>query len=201
MHPADSLRLVSALLALLMLPSACTRESAPAATVSESGAPASHSDAEAAAELARVKAIEAQEQKNLANFDDLDFNVYSHQKWDELSRSHAPDIVVHWPDGRITTGIEAHIADLKQQFVFAPDTRINVHPIKIAQGDWTAVQGVMEGTFTKPMPMPGGKTIPPTNKPFKLDMVTIGRWENGVMKEEWLMWDNQAFMQQIGLAK
>lgn len=155
----------------------------------------------AAAELAVIKATHAQEQKNLANFDDLDFNVYSNQKWDELSKSHAPDIVVHWPDGRTTTGIDPHIADLKQQFVFAPDTKIKTHPIKIAQDNWTAVAGVMEGTFSQPMLTPDGKTIAPTNKPFKLDMVTISRWENGVMKEEWLIWDNQAFLKQIGLAK
>jgi SnoaL-like polyketide cyclase len=105
--------------------------------------------------------------------------------------------------GRTTTGIDAHIADLKQQFVYAPDTAIEEHPIKIAQGNWTAVMGVMTGSFTQPMPMPipGGKPIAPTNKPFNLDMVTIGRWENGVMKEEWLMWANQAFMKQVGLAK
>lgn len=151
-----------------------------------------------ATEQARIKAEQA---RNLANFDDLDFNVYSNQKWDELSKSHAPDIIVHWPDGRTTTGIEPHITDLKQQFVFAPDTKIKTHPIKIAQDNYTAVTGVMEGTFSQPMPMPDGKSIPPTNKPFKLDMVTIGRWENGVMKEEWLFWDNQSFMQQIGLAK
>jgi hypothetical protein len=45
---------------------------------------------------------------NLENFDDLDFNVYSGQKWDQLGRSHAKDIVVHWPDGRTTRGIEPH---------------------------------------------------------------------------------------------
>jgi hypothetical protein len=32
-------------------------------------------------------------------------------------------------------------------------------------------------------------------------MATIGRWENGVMAEEWLFWDNQLFMKQIGLAQ
>lgn len=154
-----------------------------------------------ARELAAVKATHQQEQKNLAAFDDLDFNVYSNQRWDQLAKSHAPDIVVHWPDGRVTTGIEPHIADLEQQFAFAPDTRISVHPIKIAQDNWTAVAGVMEGTFTQPMPTAHGKSIKPTQKPFKIDMITIGRWENGVMQEEWLMWDNQAFMQQIGLAK
>lgn len=51
------------------------------------------------------------------------------------------------------------------------------------------------------MPIGGGKTISPTGKPFKLYMVTIGHWKNGVMDEEWLMWDNQAFMKQIGLAQ
>lgn len=35
------------------------------------------------------------QEKNLATFDDLDFNVYSNQKWDEPSKSHAADIVVH----------------------------------------------------------------------------------------------------------
>jgi predicted ester cyclase len=150
--------------------------------------------------LEEVAAMERQEQANLATFDDLDFNVFTGQKWEELGKSHAQNIVVHWPDGRTTTGIETHIQDLKAMFVFAPDTRIQEHPIKIASGDWTAVTGVFEGTFSQPMPIGDGKTIPPTGKPFKLTMATIGRWENGVMAEEWLFWDNQTFMKQIGLA-
>lgn len=141
----------------------------------------------------------AAETANLANFDDLDFNVFSGQKWDELSKSHARDIVVHWPDGHSTTGIDVHIEDLKAMFVYAPDTRIKEHPIKIASGPWTAVTGVMEGTFTQPMPIGDGKTIPPNGKAFKLTMATIGRWENGVMAEEWLFWDNQTYMKQLGL--
>jgi predicted ester cyclase len=142
-----------------------------------------------------------QEKANLATFDDLDFNVFSGQRWDDLGKSHAKDITVHWPDGRTTRGLEAHTADLKGMFVYAPDTRIQEHPIKIASGDWTAVTGVMEGTFSKPMPVGNGKTMPPTGKSFKLSMVTIGRWKNGVMEEEWLFWDNQTFMKQIGLAQ
>jgi hypothetical protein len=73
--------------------------------------------------------------------------------------------------------------------------------VKIAQANFTAAQGIMTGTFTNRMPVAGGKPIAPTNKSFRLEMVTIGRWENGVMKEEWLTWDNQAFLKQIGLAK
>lgn len=98
-------------------------------------------DSKSAAELAEIRKTQQMEQANLANFDDLDFNVYSGQKWDELGKSHSKDIVVHWPDGRTTTGIEPHIEDLKAMFVFAPDTRIKEHPIKIASGEWTAVAG------------------------------------------------------------
>ena len=141
------------------------------------------------------------EQANLATFDDLDFNVYSGQKWDELSKSHSKDITVHWPDGHSTQGIETHIEDLKGMFVFAPDTRIKEHPVKIASGEWTAVSGFLEGTFSQPMPTMDGKSIPPTGKAFRIPMATIGHWKDGVMDEEWLYWDNMVFMKQIGLAK
>ena len=137
---------------------------------------------------------------NLENFDDLDFNVFSNQKWTELHRSHSQNVTVHWPDGRTTTGIDQHIEDLKAMFVWAPDTRIKVHPIKAGQGDWTAVIGEMEGTFTHPMPLPDGTSIPPTGKAYKIRMATFSHWTTeGPMDEEYLFWDNQEFMKQIGL--
>jgi SnoaL-like polyketide cyclase len=139
---------------------------------------------------------------NLANFDDLDYNVFTGQKWADLHRSHSQNITVHWPDGHATQGIEKHIEDLKAMFVWAPDTRIKEHPVKVAQGEWTAVVGIMEGTFTQPMPIGDGKTIPPTGKAFKIRLATFGRWNSqGTMDEEYLFWDNQEFMKQIGLGK
>jgi hypothetical protein len=140
--------------------------------------------------------------EHLATFDDLDFNVFTHQKWEELHRSHAQDITVHWPDGHETHGIDKHIEDLKAMFVFAPDTRILEHPIKIGQGEWTAVVGVMEGTFTEPMPIGDGKTIPPTGKAYKIQMATISHWTaQGNMDEEYLFWDNAEFNRQLGLGQ
>ena len=152
-----------------------------------------------AAELAALKASMEATQLNVAKFDDLDFNVFSGQKWDQLSKSHAQNIVVHWPDGHTTTGLEQHTRDLQGMFVWAPDTRISEHPIKVANGEWTAVTGVMEGTFTKPMPVADGKNIAPTGKQFKITMSTFGHWKNGVMDEEYLFWDNAALMEQMGL--
>ena len=140
-------------------------------------------------------------EKNLKIFDALDFDVFSNQKWDRLGESHAKDIAVTWPDGHETKGIEKHIEDLKAMFVYAPDINIKVHPIRFGSGSWTTATGVMTGTFSKPMPLPDGTSIAPTGKRFALTMVTIGHWKNGTMDHEWLFWDSQDFMKQLGLAK
>jgi len=59
----------------------------------------------------------------------------------------------------------------------------------------------MTGTFSQPMPISGGKTIPPTGKSFRLGMVTIGHWKGVTMDHEWLFWDSNDFMKQLGLAQ
>lgn len=140
-------------------------------------------------------------EKNLKVFDTLDFDVFSNQKWDRLTESHAKDIVVTWPDGHETKGLEKHTEDLKALFVFAPDIKISEHPIRFGSGTWTTATGVMTGTFTKDMPIGGGKTIPATGKRFAIGMATIGHWTNGTMDHEWLFWDNADFMKQIGLSQ
>lgn len=141
-------------------------------------------------------------EKHLKVFDVLDFDVFSGQKWDRLGESHAQDIVVTWPDGHETKGIAKHIADLKDMFVYAPDITIKQHPIRFGSGSFTTATGIMTGTFSKPMPIGDGKTIAPTGKRFALGMVTIGHWNaSGLMDHEWLYWDGQDFMKQLGLAK
>jgi hypothetical protein len=153
-------------------------------------------------ELARYKKAEAIAKVHMVKFDRLDFDAFTNQKWDLFKESHSADIDVYWPDGHVTHGLERQIADLKVMFVYAPDTRIHEHPVKIADGEWTSVIGIMEGTFTKPMPIGEGKTIPPTGKAFKLAMCTVGHWTKaGTMDKEYLFWDNQSYMSQIGLGK
>lgn len=154
------------------------------------------------AELKKFTDEKAMTEHRLLVFDTLDYDFYSNQKWDKFNHSHADNIKVYYPDGSVTEGLyPQHIDMLTPMFAFAPDTKIKEHPVRFGSGDWTAVIGVMEGTFSKPMPIGGGKTIPPTGKKFKLSMATIGHWKDGKMIEEYLFWDNQTFMKQIGLAK
>jgi len=153
------------------------------------------------AELKKYEDGQALISQYLNRFDTLDFTVFSGQEWTRLHESHSKDIIVYWPDGHFTTGIEKHIEDLKYMFVYAPDTQIKEHPVKFGAGEWTSVIGIMSGTFTKPMPIGNGKYIQPTGKKFSIIMCTVGHWTNGVMDKEYLFWDNQTYMNQLGLGK
>jgi hypothetical protein len=142
-------------------------------------------------------------EKHLTKFDTLDFVIFSGQQWVRFHETHSNDIIVNWPDGHHTNGLARHLEDMKAMFVYAPDTRIKIHPIRFGNGtgEWTCVTGVMEGTFTKAMPLGNGKFIQPTGKSFKIPMCTVGHWKNGLMIEESLFWDNQTYMNQMGLGK
>jgi hypothetical protein len=140
-------------------------------------------------------------ERNLHTFDALDFEVFGSREWNRFRESHAQDVIVTWPDGHETRGLERHLEDMKNLVAFAPDIKIEAHPIRFGSGDWTAVEGVMSGTFTQPMATPDGKSIAPTGKHFTVSMLTVGHWKNGTMDHEWLFWDNQSFMKQIGLAQ
>jgi len=152
-------------------------------------------------ELKKYTDDRATVEKNLETFAMLDFVVFSNQEWVRLHESHSKDVVVNWPDGHHTNGIDRHIEDLKALFVYSPDTKIKVHPIRFGSGEFTCVTGIMTGTFTKPMPIGGGKFIQPTGKQFSLPMCTVGHWKDGVMIEEWLYWDNATHMKQIGIGQ
>jgi predicted ester cyclase len=173
------------------LASAACSNSAPKASATDSGGARARALGDSASMIAQ----------NLMKFDTLDFDVFSNQKWDRLKESHAQDIVVSWPDGHDTHGLDKHIEDLKGMFVALPDLKITEHPIRIANGKWTAVTGRMVGTFSKPMPVGNGKVVQPTGRKLDMTMATIGHWTDaGVMDHEWLFWDNQTYMKQIGLA-
>jgi SnoaL-like polyketide cyclase len=152
-------------------------------------------------ELKKFTDEKARIDKDLKTFDELDFVVFSNQEWTRFHESHSLDIKVYWPDGHYTLGLKRHIEDLKAMFVYSPDTSIKVHPVRIGSGEYTAVIGVMTGTFTKPMPLGNGKFIQPTGKKFSINMCTVGHWKNGVMIEEWLFWDNATYMKQLGIGQ
>lgn len=151
---------------------------------------------------AEPKSEKERVQANLKRFDQLDFDAYSHRKDMKLFRDiHCPDVKVVFPDGRTTHGIDQHVKDIDGLFNGTPDSRITAHPISFGSGDWTATTGVLEATFSEPMKLPDGKSIPPTGKKVKIPMATIAKWKNGCIAEEHLFWDNAEYVKQLGLGK
>lgn len=141
-------------------------------------------------------------QANLKRFDRLDFDAYSQRKDMKLFRDiHCADVKVVFPDGRTTHGIDQHVKDIDGLFNGTPDSRITAHPIAFGSGDWTATTGVLEATFSQPMKLADGTSIPPTGKKVKMPMATIAKWKNGCIAEEHLFWDNAEYMKQLGLGR
>lgn len=75
-------------------------------------------------------------------------------------------------------------------------------PLACASPAWTMTAAPGPPNTVRPATssLCGGPTVQPTGRKYRLPMATVGRWENGVMVEEFLYWDNGAFMKQIGLA-
>lgn len=141
----------------------------------------------------------AQEQRNIELFDIADFELFSKQDWPRFSTSHTEDVHVVMPDGREVHGMKAHMSDMVDLFKSFPDMTIEEHPIKVAEGDWTAVVGIISGTFTKPMVLTDGTTVAPTGKKARMRMATFARWKNDQIAEEILFWDRAEWMRQLGI--
>jgi predicted ester cyclase len=143
----------------------------------------------------------AHEQRNIELFDIADFELFSKQDWPRFSTSHTKDVHVVMPDGRDVHGMTTHMADMVDLFKSFPDMTIEDHPIKVADGDWVAVVGIISGTFTNPMVLPDGTTVQPTGKKARMRMATFARYNNDQIAEELLFWDRAEWMRQLGLGK
>ncbi len=56
------------------------------------------------------------------------------------------------------------------------------------------------GTHTGPLMGPGGETIPATNKPIRIQGLTVSKFEGGEITEEHDYSDQLGMMAQLGLA-
>lgn len=130
----------------------------------------------------------------------LDFEVFNRRLWERLGESHAPDVVVVWPDGRESKGLPAHLEDLKAFVAPTPDLRIAAHPVKFGSGEWTLVVGEMRGSFTRPLPAAEGRLIQPNGRSVALRLAVVSRWKDGRIARKYLFWDQGEYRRQLGLA-
>lgn len=140
-------------------------------------------------------------EENLRLMKTLD-DAWNAQDWDTFSKRHAENAAVFWPgQPEPTKGRKAHLKEAMEFFKTFPDNHVANNPYKIlfGQGDYTCSVGMITGTMKGTMKSPDGKTIPPTNKKFGVELCTVAHWKNGEILEERLFYDLMTVMKQIGL--
>jgi len=107
-------------------------------------------------------------QRNLQRMDELDFAGWNEADWEGVfTRNHTGDVLVDVHGQAVTHGIGEHIEAMK---AFVASTggvplQVKSHPIGFGSGDWTCVVGELEN---------GSR------------MVTLARWQNGAIAEEYI---------------
>ncbi|MEV6812210.1 hypothetical protein [Micromonospora sp. NPDC051296] len=106
--------------------------------------------------------------RNLKAMDELDFNGWNSADWNgAFARYHTDDVLVEMRGQSPTHGVREHI-DAMQAFVRSTGgtpVQIKSHPIGFGSGEWTCVVGELED---------GSR------------MVTVARWRDGAIAEEYI---------------
>lgn len=118
-----------------------------------------------------------------------------------MEHRHDPGVVVHQLGAPDTVGLEPHRRAIKLMFESFPNMRVHNDPydVQFGQGEWLVAMGKLSGTFTRPMTLPDQTVIQPTGKSFTAFFATIARWQNDKMVEEYVVFDQQDMMRQVGI--
>ena len=106
--------------------------------------------------------------RNLQRMDELDFSGWNDADWEGVfTRNHTDDVLVDVHGQAATHGIGEHVEAMK---AFVASTggvplQVKSHPIGFGSGDWTCVVGELEN---------GSR------------MVTLARWQDGAIAEEYI---------------
>lgn len=109
---------------------------------------------------------------------------------------YTPDYINHDPASTITTrGPEAVKQNATMYRKAFPDLHLNVEET-ISDGDHVVARWTSTGTHTGDL-----QGIAPTGKSTSSTGITIARFVNGKIAEEWAIWDTLGLMRQLGVVK
>jgi steroid delta-isomerase-like uncharacterized protein len=134
-------------------------------------------------------ASEQERNKNVArNFFE---EVLSQGKLEKYADSHAKDFVAH--NGGRTATVEEDMAYAREEREALPDMSFRVNRM-VAERDLVVVHFTVSGTNTQ-----AGMGFPATGKKIESDGMTIFRFKDGKICEEWNVFDMLGVMRQAGL--
>ncbi len=118
-------------------------------------------------------------------------DVLDQGRFDKYAESHAKDFVAHSGDHDAT--LEEDIAAAKEERKALPDMTIRVNQV-LAERDLVSVYWSASGTNTQ-----AGMGFPATGRKIKIDGMTLFRFKEGRICQEWSVWDMLSVMRQLGL--
>jgi steroid delta-isomerase-like uncharacterized protein len=119
--------------------------------------------------------------------------LFNQHRVDRTDETVAPDYLDHAP----VPGQEPGLAGAKKKWAMylaaIPDLRVAIEEM-VAEGDKVAVQWTGHGTHRAEL-----FGIPPTNKPVRLNGISIYRVADGKIAEQQEQWDRLGLLQQLGV--
>jgi predicted ester cyclase len=109
----------------------------------------------------------------------------------------APDFAFHGPDGAALDydGLQDYFASLRAAF---DDLTID-RGIMVVEGEYTACQTTITGTFVREFTQSTVGPLPPNGNQVVFELTNIFRYdEQGRLVEEWIQTDNRSVLRQLG---
>ncbi len=137
---------------------------------------------------------------NLENFKELEMTAFNQRDFDRINDLFVSDVQIFQSGSFTNQGkVNNYLAELKLAFNIYPDLEVVEQPVLFSSGNWTASLSIYKGTWLNPIEILGGRTLEPTEKPFEIEIITLAKWEEGKIVEEHILYDNEDWMNQIGL--
>lgn len=119
--------------------------------------------------------------------------------WAGFNAGHKDSVIVYSPTTpEPTKDIASHSEAVRGLLDAFPDFVMKVER-SFGQGEWICAEFTLIGTHKGPLKGTNGQTIPPTNKPIRLPMCSMIRFEDGKMAEERTYFDRVSLMSQLGV--
>lgn len=131
-----------------------------------------------------------------------DIDNFSYRSISQFKLKHSKNVLVHYPDGKITKGFKQYSEAMKTTFAFSPHAHFNTNKIIEGDGVWLSISGVLSGDFTEKLAIGDGAFVQPSGKRYNLNTQIIAYLDkNGAMEEVFLYWDNKEIAAQIGIGE
>ena len=130
---------------------------------------------------------------------DQALEAFNARDWNRFLSLHVESVIDHEPTVPEPIKGRKALGEFLKGFVVAfPDLNIRKER-SFGQGDWACAELLITGTNRGPMPGPGGKMIPATNKAIRVKEGAVFKMDRGQVAEIHEYYDVAGMMSQLGL--